>query len=234
MADTPGTQSAPQPNLNRLAYREIEELIVTLQLAPGALLSEAELARRLGISRTPVREALQKLAREGLVRIMPRRGLMVTEINIERQLRMLEIRREIERFLARCAAERRTESEAAEFQDIAARFADVAAGQDGTGFTLADRDLNDAVARASRNEFAVEAISLMQGLARRFWSYHHGAHADVATSAEVHRQLALAIAAGDTAAAEAASDDLLDYVEAFTRAALGMPPARPVAAQSAA
>ena len=144
------------PNLNRIAYREIEELIVTLRLAPGAVLSEADLAGRLGISRTPVREALQRLAREGLVRIMPRRGLLVTEVNIEKQLRMLEARREIERFLARHAAERRLDDEKREFLAIAEALAEAGAGRDEVAFTRADRDLNNAVARAARNEFAVD------------------------------------------------------------------------------
>ena len=127
------------PNLNRIAYREIEELIVTLQLAPGAVLSEADLARRLGISRTPVREALQRLAREGLVRIMPRRGLLVTEVNIEKQLRMLDARREIERFLARHAAERRIDDERRMFLAVAEALAEAGAGRDEVAFTRADR-----------------------------------------------------------------------------------------------
>ncbi len=212
------------PNLNRIAYREIEELIVTLQLAPGAVLSEADLARRLGISRTPVREALQRLAREGLVRIMPRRGLLVTEVNVEKQLRMLEARREIERFLARHAAERRIDAEKRAFLAIAEVLAEAGADRDEVAFTRADRDLNNAVARAARNEFAVEAIGLMQGLSRRFWHMFHGECGDVAVAAELHRRVALAIAEGDPDAAAAASDALLDYVVTFTRATLGVTP----------
>lgn len=65
------------------AYEVLEELIVTLQLTPGQVLSEAGLAKQLGIGRTPVREALQQLAREGLVSILPRRGVIVSEINVK-------------------------------------------------------------------------------------------------------------------------------------------------------
>ncbi len=212
------------PKLNWFAYREIEELIVTLQLAPGAVLSEADLARRLGISRTPVREALQRLAREGLVRIMPRRGLLVTEVNIEKQLRMLEARREIERFLARHAAARRVEQERQLILAIARALAEAGAAGDEVAFTRADRDLNIAISRAARNEFAVEAIGLMQGLSRRFWHMFHGECGDVAMAAELHRRLALAIAEGDPEAAARASDALLDYVDSFTRACLGASP----------
>ncbi len=65
------------------AYHELEEMIVTLQLPPGTVLSEQTLAVKLKIGRTPIREALQRLARDGLVVIMPRRGILVSEINLK-------------------------------------------------------------------------------------------------------------------------------------------------------
>ena len=67
------------------AYRELEELIVTLQLEPNAVLSETALSQDLGIGRTPIREALQRLARDGLVMIRPRKGILVSEINPQKQ-----------------------------------------------------------------------------------------------------------------------------------------------------
>src|ERR1700716_3347794 len=90
--------------LTEKAYRALEEDIVTLRIPPGSVVSEAMLSRRLGVGRTPVREALQRLAREWLVVIMPRRGIVVSDIDPVRQLRLLEARRETERLLARCAA----------------------------------------------------------------------------------------------------------------------------------
>jgi len=91
------------------------------------VVSEAILSRRLGVGRTPVREALQRLAREWLVVILPRRGIVVSDIDPVRQLRLLEARREIERFLARCAARRATPAQRALFQDIAAGMDQAAA-----------------------------------------------------------------------------------------------------------
>jgi DNA-binding GntR family transcriptional regulator len=73
-------------SLTDKAYREIEEQIVTLRLRG--------LAKHLNIGRTPVREALQQLAREGLVTILPRRGVIVSEINIRNQLELLRVRRD--------------------------------------------------------------------------------------------------------------------------------------------
>ena len=68
-------------SLTDQAYVRLEELIVTLQLEPGAVLSESVLSRDLGFGRTPIREALQRLAREGLVTILPRKGVLVSEVN---------------------------------------------------------------------------------------------------------------------------------------------------------
>src|SRR5689334_4351846 len=72
--------------LTEKAYAQIEELIVTLQLPPGTVLSELVLADRLGIGRTPIREALQRLSRDGLVNILPRRGVLVSDIDLRSQL----------------------------------------------------------------------------------------------------------------------------------------------------
>src|SRR3546814_18185309 len=70
-------------SLTARAYKELEERIVTLQIEPGSVLSETMLAKSLNIGRTPIREALQRLAREGLVVILPRRGLLVSGIHVQ-------------------------------------------------------------------------------------------------------------------------------------------------------
>src|SRR3979490_2166991 len=111
---------AEDGTLTDRAYRELEEMIVTLRLSPGTVLSEQALSLRLKIGRTPIREALQRLARDGLVVIMPRRGIMVSEINLRLQLRLLEVRRELERLMASLAAERASPEERREFAEGAA------------------------------------------------------------------------------------------------------------------
>ena len=83
------TADPADASLTNQAYARLEELIVTLQLAPGEVVSEAALSDKVGIGRTPIREALHRLARERLVTILPRRGIIVTEINIGAQLRRL-------------------------------------------------------------------------------------------------------------------------------------------------
>lgn len=204
-------------SLTDKAYCQLEEMIVTLRLEPGAVLSETELGERLGIGRTPVREALHRLAREGLVLILPRKGILVTEINPGKQLLALEVRRELERLMARTAALRSTEEERRAFRRISKGMKQAALKNDDLKFMRHDNELNLLIAQASHNEYAARAIQALQGLSRRFWYVHYKKAADMPAMARLHARLADCIAGGDVAGASAASDKLQDYVESFTR-----------------
>jgi DNA-binding GntR family transcriptional regulator len=207
--------------LTEKAYRALEEDIVTLRIAPGTVVSEAILSRRLGVGRTPVREALQRLAREWLVVILPRRGIVVSEIDPVRQLRLLEARREIERFLARSAARRATDTQRNHFREIAAGMDRAARRADDIAFMRLDRAFNLLVLDSAGNEFAASAMSLMNGLSRRFWYMHYKQAADLPLAARLHATIARAIADGDQDAAGRSSDALVDYIQAFARATIG-------------
>ena len=207
--------------LTERAYRALEEEIVTLRIPPGTVVSEALLSRRLGVGRTPVREALQRLAREWLVVILPRRGIVVSEIDVVRQLRLLEVRREIERFLARSGARRRRGAQRTRFAEIAAGMDQAAQRSDDLAFMRLDREFNELLLEAAGNEFAAAAMGLMNGLSRRFWYVHYKQMADLPLAARLHAAIARAIAAGDEDAAAAASDRLVDYIQAFARSTVG-------------
>jgi DNA-binding GntR family transcriptional regulator len=203
------------------AYARLEELIVRLELQPEQVLSEATISARLGIGRTPIREALQRLAAEGLITILPRKGILVTDINPRRQLLLLELRREIERLLARKAAVRQTDDERGRFQAIAQGMEEAANKNDDIGFMRLDNELNQLMAKAAHNEYAARAARSFQGLSRRFWYMHYREAADLPLCARLHANQAHSIALGDPEKAAAASDRLLDYVETFTRATVG-------------
>jgi DNA-binding GntR family transcriptional regulator len=211
---------ADDGTLTDRAYRELEEMIVTLQLSPGTILSEQTLAVRLKIGRTPIREALQRLARDGLVVIMPRRGIMVSEINLRLQLRLLEVRRELERLMASLAAERATPDERREFAELAEAMIGVAAKADDIAFMRLDQRFNILVASAARNEFARRSMGLMNALSRRFWYQHYQEVADMPLAAKLHAAVAEAIAQKKVKAAATASDRLIDYIEDFARKTL--------------
>lgn len=219
-ADKPASASPGEPRttLKDVAYAQLEEAIVTLKLAPGAVVSELAMSEMTGIGRTPIREAIQRLAQEGLIVVLPQRGLLIAEMDVRKQLRLLETRREVERLICRSAARRATEAERKRFAELAADFRSEADANDDTHFVRTDREFNELCLSAARNEFAEGAMRLMHGLSRRFWYVHYKQAADLPETARLHAAIADAIAAGDGNAAAQALDKLLDSIEAFTKA----------------
>ena len=209
-------------SLTEQAYRVVEEQIVTLQLKPGGILSEQSLSATTKFGRTPIREALQRLAREGLITILPRKGILVSDINPRNQLLLLEVRRELERLLSRTGAERATPVQRTGFQDIARGMDHAAKHKDDIAFMRLDRELNALVIEAAHNDYAARSMRLLQGLSRRFWYMHYREAADLPLCARLHANQARAIAKGDADAAARASDNLMDYVERFTRATVSV------------
>lgn len=211
---------AEAETLTDRAYRKLEELITTLQLPPGTVLSELSLSQQLDIGRTPIREALQRLARDGLVVVLPRRGVLVSEINLRSQLRLLEVRRVLERLMAELAAERATDEECQAFADLARGMRAAADANDDIAFMRLDRELNSLLAEAARNEFSARSMGLMHALSRRFWYQHYKKVADLPLAATLHARLADAIAQREKQKAADASDALVGYIENFARKTL--------------
>ncbi len=204
------------------AYSLLEEMIVTMELEPGALLSESRLVAKLGLGRTPVREALQRLANESLVEIMPRRGIRITDINIRQQLRLLEVRRVIEQLNARMSARRATKTIRGRFNDIADGMVGAAASSDYLAFLHLDRDLNELIASAADNEYSAHMLQQIHGLSRRFWHKHYLRTDDLVEVADLHAAVARAIADGDEDAAATASEAHMDYIQSFTMSTLDL------------
>ena len=151
--------------------------------------------------------------------ILPRKGILVTDINPGKQLLALEVRRELERLMARTGAVRSTDAERKEFRRIAKGMRQAASRNDDMKFMRHDKELNVLIAQASHNEYAARAMQAMQGLSRRFWYLHYKQAADMPLCARLHAELAERIANADPDGAADASDQLLDYVENFTHLA---------------
>lgn len=214
-----GTGEAAETQAQR-AYRLIEEMIVTLQIPPGSRISEISMSRRLGLGRTPVREAMQRLARERTLTIVPRAGALVCEIDIIDQFKLIEVRREVERLISARAA-RLADGPAREtFAALADGFAQAARENDETIFIACDRKFNHLLAETADNPYATAAIGPIQAQTRRFWFLHFKKFGDLKRVCELHEAIARAVARNDVDAACAAFDALIDYVEAYTRRTL--------------
>ena len=181
------------------------------------------LSATYAFGRTPIREALQRLAREGLITIFPRKGILVSDLNPRNQLLMLEVRRELERLLSRAGAERATEDQREQLREIARRHG--SSRQDQRRHRLhapRSRAEPGSMIEAAHNDYAARSMKLLHGLSRRFWYMHYRQAADLPLCARLHADQARAIARGDGEAAARASDKLIDYVESFTRATVSV------------
>jgi len=194
-------------------------MIVSLELPPGSIWSEAELSGKLTIGRTPVREALQRLEADHLVRILPRHGAQITEINVIEQLLLLELRRELDRLIATDAARRRTPQECSQLIKMAQRLEALAAeGDDVLGYLRHHYELKNFLAVCARNPFVARAVMPCYAMSRRFYYLHYRQARDLAVATRHHIAVIDAVVAGDEKKAAAVSDKLMDYVEEFTRA----------------
>lgn len=207
-------------SLVRQAYARIEELIITLALEPGAIATEARIADAVGMGRTPVREALQQLVREGLVEVLPKRGIRIARIDVAKQLRMLEFRRQVERFIARSAALNASEAERQAFAAYAAQFREISLSGDNAKFLGVDDAFTLAMADCGRNEYASDALKLTHGLSRRFANAFSFEVDGLRGNAARHADLATALSEGNADLAVAKIDALIDAVVAFTRSKL--------------
>src|SRR5690606_12025345 len=141
----------PEPAASR-AYRELERLIVTLELAPGSMTTEGALIDRLALGRTPVREAIQRLAWESLIEIRPRAGLAIAPLHAGDWLRVIDARAGVEIVLARSAARFVTVESAKQFEAAARAMQQATASSDVLAFLNADKALDEALALAADND----------------------------------------------------------------------------------
>jgi len=202
------------------AYEHVKDRLLAGRYADGELLSEGAIAEELGISRTPVREALLQLQAERLLTLYPKRGALVTPMSPREVADLFEVRELVERHALRLAD---PEQVVAELERVIARQRALLAADDRAGFAAADRDFHRAWVAAAGNAVLLD---LYDGLRDR---QHRLVAATVAADPEraaailaEHLRIVIALRAGDRAAAERA---LLDHLE-IARAASGAPPRR--------
>ncbi|WP_163265351.1 GntR family transcriptional regulator [Chelativorans alearense] len=190
------------------AYRALERMVVTLELPPGSVTTEGALIERLGLGRTPVREAIQRLAWEGLMEVRPRAGLTITPLNASDWLKVIEARRGVEVVLARAAARFATEDTAVRFREAAVSMQKAVVTGSILVFLEADKELDEAMAAAADNAFAARVAAPLQTHSRRFW-FRYQADTGLAHAAEQHVRIIRAILDGDEKEAGREADALM-------------------------
>lgn len=200
-------------SLAEKAYQAIRDLIVSLELAPGAVIAEPELMERLGIGRTPVREALHRLALERLVEVYPRRGMFVTGVDVRELARLSEVRAVLEPEAARLAAERATDADRAAIGELLEELA--AGGRDDRELMALDERIHGAVYRAAHNDLLEATLSQYYVLALRIWSMALDQSRELEEAVEAHRALLEAIRDGD---GPRAAETMRAHVQNFEQA----------------
>lgn len=184
------------------AYEQIKEKIITLHFLPGQYLNEAAICSQLDLGRTPVHQALQRLHLEGLVEVMPRKGIIVQPDSFLEIMKILDSRLAVEPELARAAANRVAagEIEAKALDEL--RIAATATDPDRTppdisSFTVNDRLFHRKVARLSGNEVMSDFARLLHERSIRFWYLNMWQTIDVRATNSQHLEIAEAVIAGD-------------------------------------
>jgi len=193
------------------AYRILERLLVVLELAPGSVVTEQMLATRTGMGRTPVREAVQRLAREGLMEIRPRSGIAIAPLDPRDFPLVLAARRGVEMVLARSAARRASADDRGRLRRAETAMHNSVVHDDTPGFLDADKAVDTIMASASGNPYAARLAAPLQTHSRRFW-YRLKRPGDLRTSMERHVEIIEAVVAGDPDRAADAADRLIDHL----------------------
>jgi DNA-binding GntR family transcriptional regulator len=195
-------QSTSVRSQGERAYLLIRDQIVTLKLVPGSVIEEASLRQELGLGRTPIREALQRLAHENLVTFVPHRGTFVSDINLTDLHRLTEVRTEMEGYAAGLAAERATASDRKQMQALMAELTTTDEADVQTLMRL-DQRIHRLVYQATRNQFLQAMLEETFNLSLRIWFLGLDRGVRLKQAVEEHQQLLDAIVTRDAQKAEA-------------------------------
>lgn len=196
----------PRGTGTQRVYERMRDKILRLELAPGADLDEAGLEEEFAISRTPVREALIRLASEGLVTLMPNRGARVTPLELTDVPQLLEALELHHRAVMRWSARRRNAADLAAMRRSHEAFAEAAEAGDADTMIDANKAFHMAIARACGNRYLAEAFESLQTVSLRLARLSFASGAPEYSNAEVvgdHARMIAAVEAGDAEAADA-------------------------------
>lgn len=203
-------------NLSELAYERIEALLVSCELAPGRFLATHELQAMVGYGRTPVHQALSRLAADTLVQITPRHGIRIAPIDLTRDRLLLRLRRDMERFVIRLATERSGASERNRMLHIKRQLIEHGATMTVEQFNVIDRLIDQQFMAAAQEPFVEGTLRPLHTIFRRIgWIYHMQTpgHTDLRDTVDGHVAVIDAVANGKVDDAISASDRLMEFVD---------------------
>jgi DNA-binding GntR family transcriptional regulator len=199
-------------SLRDTAYAAIKHRIITCAFKPGEFLNEAAVSSALGIGRTPVHQAIDRLMLEGLLDVMPRKGIIVRPVSLDEVMQIIETRVLNECPAVRLATERADADELMHLIDILSRAEQWMPTRNSEQMMLLDREFHATIARACRNDVLSDILGKLQDRSLRFWFLSLTAPGHHASVQEQHAAIVDAMRRRDAAGAEEA---MRAHIEAF-------------------
>lgn len=199
-------------SLVELAHERIKQRIITMAFEPGSYLNEAAVSEEIGIGRTPVHHAVRRLTLEGMLEVIPRKGLLVKPVSLNEVMEIIEVRLINECHCARLAAQRASDKDLEAIRAIVEEACTCAEDRDTERQMLLDRDFHCAISAAARNRVLSDLLRNLHERSLRFWFISLNDEAHSKAVCREHSAIVEAIERHDPDAAEAA---MRAHIEAF-------------------
>jgi len=192
--------------LREIVYEELKMEILTGKIKPGTRMMEVELAEEMGVSRTPIREAIRKLEKEGLVVIEPRRGAYASQISTKDMVDILEVRQDMEGLAAYFAATRMSEGQKRKLMETSEAYNNAVAGGNMSEMISNDTRFHHIIVESCGNKILQQMVEQLQELVLRFRYIYYDNFRRGENMPEEHKRIYDAINKGDAEAARRAAD----------------------------
>ena len=203
----------PPRLLSEITYERIKEAIRNADLEPGQPLSETKLSKLLGISRTPVREAIQQLAQEGLVQIIPGRAVTVASLSIQEVMNAVHVRSILEPEVTRLAAESISPDDLENLWSVIQEMKEAIDNEDRTTWAKADNRFHEILSASCPNKLLGDMVIQVRNRISYLSTDNQTNHNRMLACTQEHQQVADAIAAGNPQAAEKAMRDHINKLQ---------------------
>ena len=204
-----------QKPLKELVYLELKHKILTGEIASQTRLMEIDLSEKMNVSRTPIREAIKRLADDGLVQVEARRGAYVSNISIKDMLDVFEVRENMEGFAAQLASQRITEEGKKELASIAAEYEAAIKKPNKEAIIELDEKFHNYIVECCNNETLSELIKYVQELSLRFRYLYYDDFSQYSSTADRHNKIVEAINTGNAAKAREEADAHVKVLKEF-------------------
>jgi len=199
--------------LREIVYEELKMQILKGQIVPGTRMMEVEMAEEMGVSRTPIREAIRKLEKEGLVTIEPRKGAYASQISTKDMVDILEVRQNMEGLAAYYAALRMTDEQKKQLAEISEAYNKAVIENNTPAMIKYDTEFHHLVVEGSGNKMLVNMVEQLQELVLRFRYLYYDDFKRAEKMPREHKVIYDAIFNGDTEKARRAADVHIDRLK---------------------